>query len=72
MVRFVFVCVLGLEFGYEALFDVAEMRVLKTGKLFELRRPEGVDVTLFPGGTRDATSDQVLVRIDKLVVLQRQ
>ena len=48
------------------------MGVLKTSELLEFRRPEGVDVALFPGGTRDAASDQVLVRVDQLVVLQRQ
>ena len=48
------------------------MGVLETCKLLEFRRPEGVDVALFPGGTRDAASDQVLVRVDQLVVLPRQ
>lgn len=63
---------MSFKFREQALFNVAKMGVLKTGELLEFGWPEGVDVTLFPGGTRDAASDQVLVRVDELVVLQRQ
>ena len=46
--------------------------MLKTCELLEFWWPEGTDVALFPGSTRDAAGNQVLVRVDELVVLERQ
>ena len=48
------------------------MRMLQSGKLLELAGPGRGNVAYLPGSTGDGASYQVLVGVDKLVVLEAQ
>ena len=48
------------------------MGMLKTGELLEFRRPGRRNIADLSGGGHDGTGNQILVRVDKLVVLQTQ
>ena len=60
------------RFGKKSLFNVAEVRVLQTCKLFEFGRPGWRDVAYLSGGADDGAGDQVLIRVNQLVILQAE
>jgi hypothetical protein len=48
------------------------MRMLKPSKLLQLLRPRWIDIALPPGSWGDGAGYEVLIGVDKLVVLQAQ
>ena len=66
---FVLLSVLLFKLGGQSFLDVAEVSVLETSKLLKLCGPSWVDVALLPSGTNHCTGDQVLIRVNQLVVL---
>ena len=61
-----------LKFTHQALLDVAEMSVLQPRQLLELNWPSRVDVALSSSSADYCTSNQILIRIDKLMILKTQ
>ena len=60
------------RFGKKSLFNIAEVRVLQAGELFEFGRPGWRDVAYLSGGADDGAGDQVLIRVNQLVILQAE
>lgn len=64
--------VLLLEFGDDALLDCGEVLVLEAGELDQLGRPNRLHITMLPRSRYDRASNQILVGIDNLVILEAQ
>ena len=69
---FILLGILLLKFAHQPLLDVAEMSVLQPRQLLQLRWPSRIDVALSSSSADYCTSDQILIRIDKLVILKTQ
>ena len=61
-----------LEFTHQSFLNVAEVGVLQACQLLELRRPPWIYVALSSASTDDCTSNQILIRVDKLVILKTE
>jgi hypothetical protein len=61
-----------LEFTHQSFLNVAEVSVLQARQLLELRRPPWIYVALSSASTDDCTSNQILIRVDELVILKTE
>lgn len=69
---FVFGIVLLFKLTYQALLDVAEMRMLQPSELLQLLWPCWAYIALPPGSWGYGTGYQVLVGVDEFMILQAQ
>jgi len=61
--------ILLFKLRYDSFFNIAKMCMLQPGQLYKLLGPYRLDIAVLPTRWRNWTSNQIVISIDKLVVL---